>query len=378
MVEIERIQEMLDAEGIKWITSAKNYIKLGEKQNYKSTIHKMRKYYAIYATDSDYNNVINDEGLGEKRKIIDGDKHSITSIIENPTHAESIICIRNGNRILHSSAENYIPNQICIYTDESLYQVVRILIDNYDDVIYKSSSSKMITKDVLDQITRFDVIEAIRRWDKDISIDPRLKKESHKPRKFPLFYYGKNYPSKVIFAIAYNVHYGENIYTDNLNGGDKTSNTVASHLLKLGFEVGDIKEAITPLDENKYSDNDIEEHAKSLTLQSLMAIAISQSNRVVTKTISTVSQISRSQYIAQFTKERADGKCQLCNNEAPFLDKKGEPYLESHHIIWLKNGGADSVDNTVALCPNCHRKMHILNDPEDVEKLKKANKKLLY
>ena len=45
---------------------------------------------------------------------------------------------------------------------------------------------------------------------------------------------------------------------------------------------------------------------------------------------------------------------------APFNDKKGRPFLESHHIRWLSEGGADSIDNVAALCPNCHRKMHEL------------------
>ena len=55
--------------------------------------------------------------------------------------------------------------------------------------------------------------------------------------------------------------------------------------------------------------------------------------------------------------------------------KDGTPYLESHHIIWLKDGGADSLENTVALCPNCHRKMHHLNDPKDIEILQKRKQK---
>ena len=31
----------------------------------------------------------------------------------------------------------------------------------------------------------------------------------------------------------------------------------------------------------------------------------------------------------------------------------------------LSKGGEDSEHNTVALCPNCHRKMHILNNKSD-------------
>ena len=49
--------------------------------------------------------------------------------------------------------------------------------------------------------------------------------------------------------------------------------------------------------------------------------------------------------------------------------KNGEPYLETHHIVWLSEGGEDSIENTVALCPNCHRKMHVVNLQEDIDKL---------
>lgn len=86
----------------------------------------------------------------------------------------------------------------------------------------------------------------------------------------------------------------------------------------------------------------------------------------------------RDPYIAEYSKRCANGVCQLCKKEAPFKTKKGEWYLESHHVCWLSEGGADSIANTVALCPNCHAKMHVLNLPKDVEYLlmqaKKHNK----
>lgn len=81
----------------------------------------------------------------------------------------------------------------------------------------------------------------------------------------------------------------------------------------------------------------------------------------------------RNPYVSRYAKQRANGVCQLCNQKAPFLDANGEPYLESHHIVWLSKDGEDTVGNTVALCPNCHRKMHVVNDPKDVAALKKIN-----
>ena len=67
----------------------------------------------------------------------------------------------------------------------------------------------------------------------------------------------------------------------------------------------------------------------------------------------------------------------MCKTPAPFNDKDGAPYLESHHIIWLSKGGADELSNTAALCPNCHRRMHVVADPEDVKKLQSIIKEKL-
>ncbi len=77
----------------------------------------------------------------------------------------------------------------------------------------------------------------------------------------------------------------------------------------------------------------------------------------------------RDRYVSEYAKRRARGQCQLCGSPAPFKDQYGHPYLESHHIIWLADGGSDSIDNVAALCPNCHRKMHSLNLEEDVQTL---------
>lgn len=82
----------------------------------------------------------------------------------------------------------------------------------------------------------------------------------------------------------------------------------------------------------------------------------------------------RSTLVAEIVKERAAGVCQLCNKPAPFFNKKGEAYLECHHVIWIARGGADEVYNAVALCPNCHRKMHILDEKDDVDYLMKIAK----
>lgn len=56
---------------------------------------------------------------------------------------------------------------------------------------------------------------------------------------------------------------------------------------------------------------------------------------------------------------RAKGQCQSCLKPAPFNRKTDDtPYLEVHHIKPLAEGGDDTLENTKALCPNCHRKAH--------------------
>lgn len=93
-----------------------------------------------------------------------------------------------------------------------------------------------------------------------------------------------------------------------------------------------------------------------------------------------MTQYDRDPYISELSKRLANGICQLCQNPAPFKNKEGEPFLESHHIEWLSDGGEDTIENTVALCPNCHRKMHIQKKKDDVEKLKliKSNSKPIF
>lgn len=56
---------------------------------------------------------------------------------------------------------------------------------------------------------------------------------------------------------------------------------------------------------------------------------------------------------------RANGFCERCKKSAPFIRASdGTPYLEVHHIVPLSENGDDTVENAIALCPNCHRELH--------------------
>lgn len=97
--------------------------------------------------------------------------------------------------------------------------------------------------------------------------------------------------------------------------------------------------------------------------------ALENQSQVVSQREAVSTVYIRNVYVSEHAKRRANGYCQLCEQASPFLNKEGKPYLETHHIEWISQGGSDTIDNTVALCPNCHRKMHVLNDEEDKQYL---------
>ncbi len=77
------------------------------------------------------------------------------------------------------------------------------------------------------------------------------------------------------------------------------------------------------------------------------------------KIIVTQTVFKRNPYVVVEVLERANGICEKCGNDAPFLrDRDNSPYLEVHHIKSLSADGDDTVENSIALCPNCHRQAH--------------------
>lgn len=127
------------------------------------------------------------------------------------------------------------------------------------------------------------------------------------------------------------------------------------------------------LSEEKYQElqKRREKQARRLSDDELNERATKASSKPGERKVSS-RQYERDPHVSESAKRKADGICQLCEEVAPFNSKDGSPYLETHHIIWLSRGGEDSLGNTVALCPNCHRKMHVLDLREDKEKLRQT------
>jgi len=70
------------------------------------------------------------------------------------------------------------------------------------------------------------------------------------------------------------------------------------------------------------------------------------------------SRYQRAPAIKKYVRARADGVCEACGEPAPFETPDGRPYLETHHVDELGQGGKDHPDKVAAVCPTCHKRIH--------------------
>ncbi|OQP58737.1 HNH endonuclease [Niastella populi] len=82
------------------------------------------------------------------------------------------------------------------------------------------------------------------------------------------------------------------------------------------------------------------------------------------KTETTITVYYRDPAVRAWVLEKANGKCEACGSDAPFFLPDEYPFLEVHHMIPMALGGPDTIENTIALCPNCHRRSHLSKDKE--------------
>lgn len=89
------------------------------------------------------------------------------------------------------------------------------------------------------------------------------------------------------------------------------------------------------------------------------------------KTFSTSKIYIRNADVVAEVLERANGNCEYCKKAAPFKkDSDGLGFLEVHHVIPLSENGLDTIENCVALCPNCHRHAHYGQKTFELSKIK--------
>lgn len=109
---------------------------------------------------------------------------------------------------------------------------------------------------------------------------------------------------------------------------------------------------------------DEEADLDDLELDALRKAAQSAVQNSVAVTERTTQIRRRSAIIRKYALKRANGTCEGCEAEAPFLTRRLVPYLEVHHVRRLSDGGPDDPCFVVAICPTCHRRAHHAQDGE--------------
>ncbi|GAA0890277.1 HNH endonuclease [Rhodanobacter soli] len=81
----------------------------------------------------------------------------------------------------------------------------------------------------------------------------------------------------------------------------------------------------------------------------------------------------RNPYVVVAALHRSGGKCEMpdCGRSLFFRDN-GAPYLEVHHIVPLAENGDDTLANAAAMCPHCHRELHLGKNRKLLRKSLKA------
>ena len=96
-------------------------------------------------------------------------------------------------------------------------------------------------------------------------------------------------------------------------------------------------------------------------------------NKKPAKAQAAVTQFVRDPAVVAWVLKAAAGNCECCRKPAPFKRDDGSLFLEVHHVLRLADGGEDTTQNAVALCPNCHRELHYGADKHElVEKLRRT------
>jgi len=121
---------------------------------------------------------------------------------------------------------------------------------------------------------------------------------------------------------------------------------------------------------SKSTDYEIEDNIYSQINIDLLKNKASNVNPKPIQAVQTIYTYPRNNILKNYVKRRSNYSCEMPNcNYIGFNKNNGEPYIEVHHVIPLSEGGEDSIYNTVALCPNCHRALHYANNREELRRI---------
>ncbi|ARU59357.1 hypothetical protein OLMES_5377 [Oleiphilus messinensis] len=103
-----------------------------------------------------------------------------------------------------------------------------------------------------------------------------------------------------------------------------------------------------------YSPEEIERELSKVTLSLSPPVGQKKPERAS----SSGEIFARDVRVVAYVLKEAKGTCEACTKPSPFTKADGMSYLEVHHLRRLADGGTDTVQNAIAVCPNCHRELH--------------------
>lgn len=176
-------------------------------------------------------------------------------------------------------------------------------------------------------------------------------------KRYDVLIKGLPYPPKAICSIGYSLATGkEPLRTNELAGAQDGG--WHRRLRELGFEI------IEKSDKLEWASSIQDEFEMAVKKSETSAsdernARLSNAPKKPEQIIVKVVVYKRNPDVVAAVLERAGGVCEGCEKTAPFKRARdNKPYLEVHHKIRLADNGDDTVENAMALCPNCHRKAH--------------------
>lgn len=97
---------------------------------------------------------------------------------------------------------------------------------------------------------------------------------------------------------------------------------------------------------------------RNVSMDELRSAAYSASMKNLLPSQRKANVYHRSEAIKEYVLRRARGVCEGCGAPAPFTTPHGAPYLEPHHIRRRADNGPDHPQWVIAVCPNCHARVH--------------------
>ncbi|MGO8820526.1 MAG: HNH endonuclease [Desulfomonilaceae bacterium] len=154
------------------------------------------------------------------------------------------------------------------------------------------------------------------------------------------------------------------------SGSDPQELLAAKEMEKTERTLANIPKNTLPIAmQREISHSETEAPLGSLSIKELFDLARGIRGQPHEKSDTEVQQ-SRSKVVKAFAKACANGICQFCGNPAQYDDIDGTPRLHVHHICYLREDGEDSIENVVAICPNCHDIIHVRQDEKDAALLR--------